>query len=181
MSDNETEGPILDQLAVDWSKVKLALAKFSDPPSTGKLGCHGSAVPGVSATGGIRVAALTLMSTLFPNRFLVHLVDLMAGAGTGFGLAARMDASAAPVVARVLTKIKEAEAMRSEELLNSLGLALLVLLIVLTSPYSITASFTISVFADMLREITESSARLFVLLARDMFRPRRGGFFRGCR
>lgn len=131
MSENETEGPILDQLAVDWSKVKLALAKFSDPPSTGKLGCHGSAVPGDSATGGIRVAALTLMSTLFPNRFLVHLVDLMAGAGMGFGLAARMDASAAPVVARVLTKIKEAEAMRSEELLNSFFTVRVELLIVL--------------------------------------------------
>jgi hypothetical protein len=116
--DIETDGPMLDQFAVGCSRVKFPLARFSDPPSTGKLGCHGSAVPGASETGGSRVVALTLLSTFDPNRFFVHLVAFMAGAGTGLGRLARIDASVAPVVARVLTKIRDAEAMRSEELVN---------------------------------------------------------------
>ncbi len=120
---------MLDQFAVDCSKVRLALARFSDPPSTGKLGCHGSAVPGDSATGGMRVADLTLRSTLEPKRFLDHFVVFSAGAA--FGRLARIVASAAPVVAMVLTKIRDAEAMRSEELLNSLFTVRVELLIVL--------------------------------------------------
>ena len=122
---------MLDQLAVGWRRVRLAVARFSDPPSTGKLGCHGNAVPGDSEIGGVSVAALTLISTFEPKRLFVHLVDLIAGAGTSFGRAARIEASAAPVAARVLTQIRDAEAMRSEELLNSFFTVRVELLIVL--------------------------------------------------